>query len=94
MSVSVLMTSPLTRGKFAAAIGESGGVFPPTFHPKRLAAAEQDGDAFAAAAGATTLAELRAMPADRLLALQGERHMNAGLHRRWALPHRDAARKL
>jgi para-nitrobenzyl esterase len=77
MSVSVLMTSPLTRHLFARAIGESGGVMPPSFHPKPLAEAEREGDGFAAAAGAATLAELRALPAERLLAVQAERRMRA-----------------
>jgi para-nitrobenzyl esterase len=77
MSVSTLMTSPLTRTRFAQAIGESGALLPPSFHPKPLAAAERDGLAFSQAAGAPTLAALRAIPADRLLALQGERRLPA-----------------
>ncbi|KQU57510.1 hypothetical protein ASG67_17300 [Sphingomonas sp. Leaf339] len=72
MSVSVLMTSPLTRARFARAIGESGGVLPPTFHPKPLAEAVKAGTAFAQAAGASTLPALRAMPAEQLLAAQGQ----------------------
>ena len=78
MSVSVLMTSPLTRTHFARAIGESGGVVPPTFHPKSLAQAEKDGAAFAQAAGAPSLAALRAMPADQLLDAQGRQKIDAG----------------
>ena len=77
MSVSVLMTSPLTRGSFARAIGESGGVLPPSFHPTPLAEAERDGTVLLAAAGATTPAELRAVPADRLLQLQDQLKMRA-----------------
>ncbi|MEG3163998.1 carboxylesterase family protein [Sphingomonas sp. PB2P19] len=77
MSVSVLMTSPLTRTHFARAIGESGGVLPPTFHPKPLAEAAQAGTAFAQAAGAPTLAALRAMPAEQLLAAQGRQKFRA-----------------
>ena len=77
MSVSVLMTSPLTRTRFARAIGESGGVLPPTFHPKPLAEATRTGTAFAQAAGAPTLSALRAMPAEQLLAAQGERKFRA-----------------
>jgi len=77
MSVSVLMTSPLTRTRFARAIGESGGVLPPTFHPKPLADAARSGTAFAQAAGAPTLAALRAMPADQLLAAQGHQQFRA-----------------
>ncbi|QXQ05285.1 carboxylesterase family protein [Sphingosinicellaceae bacterium] len=77
MSVSVLMTSPLTRAHFAHAIGESGGVLPPTFHPRPLAEAAQAGAAFAQAAGAPTLAALRAMPAEHLLAAQGQQNFHA-----------------
>ena len=77
MSVSVLMTSPLTRDLFARAIGESGGVLPPTFHPKPLAQAAAEGQALAGAAGAPTLEAMRALPADRLLAIQGEHHLRA-----------------
>ncbi len=82
MSVSVLMTSPLTRTRFARAIGESGGVLPPTFHPKPLADAMQAGTAFAqaafpGAAGAPTLAALRAVPAEQLLAAQGQQNFRA-----------------
>ncbi len=77
MSVSVLMTSPLTRTQFAGAIGESGGVLPPTFRPKPLAMATKDGDAFAVAAGAPSLDALRAMPAEALLAAQGTQRFRA-----------------
>ncbi len=77
MSVSVLMTSPLTRTRFAGAIGESGGVMPPTFRPKSLAKAIADGDAFAHAAGADSLAALRAMPAETLLEAQGRERFRA-----------------
>jgi para-nitrobenzyl esterase len=77
MSVSVLMTSPLTRTQFAGAIGESGGVMPPTFRPKSLGEATKEGDAFAVAAGAPSLAALRAMPAEALLAAQGAQRFRA-----------------
>ncbi len=77
MSVSVLMTSPLTRTRFARAIGESGGVLPPTFRPKSLATAQTQGEAFARTAGAPSLAELRAMPAAALLAAQAQAHAGA-----------------
>ncbi|MCX6217813.1 carboxylesterase family protein [Spirosoma sp.] len=67
ISVSALMVSPLSKGLFAQAIGESGsllGGLPPT----SLAKGEEAGTKFATeAAGANTLTELRAMPADRLL---------------------------
>jgi para-nitrobenzyl esterase len=68
ISVSALMASPLSKGLFARAIGESGsllGALPPV----PLTEAEQTGLKFAAHAGAKSLAELRAMSAHDLLAV-------------------------
>ena len=69
MSVSLLMSSPLAKDLFQGAIGESGGVFEPLkLAPNwRLPAAEKDGQAYAASLGASSLAELRRLPAARLL---------------------------
>jgi para-nitrobenzyl esterase len=69
MSVSLLMASPLARGLFQRAIGESGGLFEPVaIAPNyRLANAEQDGVAYAASLGAHSLAGLRRLPAADLL---------------------------
>jgi len=69
-SVSVLMASPLARGLFHKAIGESGALLGSTkvpTHTPPLAKAEEMGGKFAAAVGAKSLAELRAMPAAALL---------------------------
>ena len=70
IAVSALMASPLSRGDIAGAIGESGammlGLTPPP-----LDQAERKGAAFAQGLGAPTLAQLRALPADKLLAAQG-----------------------
>ncbi len=71
MSVSALMASTLSRGKIAGAIGESGAMMQ-RLTPHPLAEAERKGAAFAQSIGAPTLAALRAMPADRLLAAQGD----------------------
>jgi para-nitrobenzyl esterase len=71
MSVSALMVSPLTKGLVHKAIGQSGAFFTsPTgdMAEKSLAAKEADGLAFSTAVGAASLAELRAKPADELLA--------------------------
>ena len=69
MAVSALMASPLARGLFARAIGESGAMFPsPTRSHAALAEAEQGGPAFARKVGAKSLAELRAAPAEAILA--------------------------
>ncbi|OIN60431.1 carboxylesterase/lipase family protein [Arsenicibacter rosenii] len=66
MSVSAMMTSPLSKNLFSAAIGESGSLLG-TLSPVTLAEAEQSGVKFAEAVGAKSLADLRAMPADQLL---------------------------
>lgn len=70
MSVSALMASPLSRGRIAGAIGESGALMQ-KWTPPALAEAERKGAAFARSIGAPTLAALRALPADKLLAAQG-----------------------
>ena len=71
LSVSALMASPLSRDLIHKAIGESGAYFvSPSggMALKTLAAKEQDGVRFASSVGAATLDELRALPADELLA--------------------------
>jgi para-nitrobenzyl esterase len=75
MSVSALMASPLSRGKIAGAIGESGAMMQ-KLTPPALAEAETKGAAFARGISASTLAALRAMPADKLLAAQGVANMS------------------
>jgi para-nitrobenzyl esterase len=70
ISVSALMASPLSRDQIAGAIGESGAPMQ-KLTPPALADAERKGAAFAQSIGAPTLAALRAMPADQLLAAQG-----------------------
>jgi para-nitrobenzyl esterase len=66
------MASPLARGLFRGVIGESAAIFP---SPTRAAAprgkAEAAGVEFMRRVGATTLAELRAAPADAILAAAG-----------------------
>ena len=66
ISVSALMTSPLSKDSIAGAIGESGALIAP-IAPLPLARAERQGRAFAASVGARSLAALRAMPAQTLL---------------------------
>jgi para-nitrobenzyl esterase len=65
ISVSILMSSPLAKGLFQRAIGESGGLFEPIqLAPKFLLAnAERDGDKYAASLSAPSLKELRRLPA-------------------------------
>ena len=68
ISVSMLMASPRAKGLFQRAIGESGGLFEPLqLAPKYLLAnAERDGEKYAASLGATSLQELRRLPASLL----------------------------
>jgi para-nitrobenzyl esterase len=69
-SVSALMASPLTKGLFHKAIGESGAYMAgPTgpLAPKRLAASEAKGLTFAQSLGADSLAALRAKSAEDVL---------------------------
>src|SRR4029079_18166814 len=61
-SVNNLVATPLAKGLFHRAIGESGGHFTIT---RTLAEAEQAGTKFAESAGASSLSGLSAMPAAR-----------------------------
>ena len=79
-SVSCFMISPLAKGLFQRAIGQSGAAFGPVTDSsgtgdctQSLAHAEQSGLALARALGAGTIADLRARPARELqLAFRGE----------------------
>jgi para-nitrobenzyl esterase len=65
MSVCAMMATPLARGLFEGAIGESGSILGnPTEYT--LAQAEEEGAALATKLGAPTLAALRALPAEQL----------------------------
>src|SRR5262245_25131572 len=70
-SVNVLVASPLARGLFHKAIGESGGQFGPGAYLKedrgRLISAEKVGAAFAKAAGADSIKALRAVPVEKII---------------------------
>jgi len=71
MSVSALLVSPLTKHLVRRAIGQSGAFFASPSRgiaEKPLAEKEQDGVKFGESVGAKTLAELRAKPAEELLA--------------------------
>ena len=76
ISVSALVTSPLTKGLFQRAIGESGGLFEPVnldpgFWP---AGADKQGEEFAARIGAPTLARLRQLSTAELFRLPFNAH--------------------
>lgn len=68
-SVSLQMASPLARGLFVRAIGESGGAFPqPNFHFPLMAKREAQDEGFAKAAfGTTALQDLRGLSVDQIL---------------------------
>ena len=75
IAVSMLCASPLAKGLFEGAISESGGSFGPPRpaglpgeNMRLLAVAERNGTQFATTAGATSIEELRKMPAEKLLA--------------------------
>jgi para-nitrobenzyl esterase len=69
MAVHDLIASPLAKGLFARAIGESG--LPDPARAPTLAAAEDDGVAFARSKGANSIADLRALPTETLAASKG-----------------------
>ena len=69
-SVNVTQATPLAKGLFRAAIGESGGQFA---RVAKLADAEKAGAALAGAVSADSLAALRAVPAEKLNAVQAFR---------------------
>src|SRR5262245_10670986 len=70
-SVNVLVATPLAKGLFHRAIGESGGQFGPMTYLKedrdKLLSAEKVGAAFAKAAGAGSLKSLREIPAEKIV---------------------------
>ena len=69
-SVNVVQATPLAKGLFHHAIGESGAQFA---RNPRLADAEKGGVALAKAVGADSLKALRAVPAETLLEVQSFR---------------------
>lgn len=94
IAVSQLCASPLAKGLFRAAISESGGSFGPVRagggpgeNMQSLRSAEQDGAAWAQAAGAPDLAALRAMPAEKVLATaQHQRGLSWPVMDGWVIP--------
>jgi para-nitrobenzyl esterase len=72
MSISMLQTSPATKGLFQRIAALSGSTFSSetTDRMPTLASAEQDGERLREKLGAPDLAALRRMPADRIVAAQ------------------------
>lgn len=83
LSVSALMASPLTKGLFRRAIGESGAFFRPTMPMTPLSESEQIDVAFAKSAfGTDSIEALRAKPANAVLkaaAVKGAPHFRANI---------------
>ncbi len=70
MSVNCLVASPLAKGLFTKAIAQSGANFA-TSYPSRQQA-EEAGQKTAQALGVSSLADLRALPADAILKQAGQ----------------------
>ncbi len=75
IAVCAQMASPLSKNLIAGAIGESGGMINPTVPAIPLADGEKNGVAFAQKVNATSLAALRAIPADQLLEMASKQGM-------------------
>ena len=94
IAVSMLCASPLAKGLFIGAISESGGSFGPVSknpspgeNMRVLADAEASGAEFAKSAGAASLKELRALPADQILeAGRKQRGMAWPIVDGWVIP--------
>jgi para-nitrobenzyl esterase len=78
-SVSAQMASPLSKGLFAGAIGESGSLLGKANNPAPLAMAEQNGVVFMAGLGNKSLADLRAMSAEDLLKATAKAHFSTAI---------------
>lgn len=81
INVSLLMASPLTKGLFAKAIGQSGSALVPSgiFSPRPLAAGEEHGKRMAQALGAASVAQMRQASAADVLAASAKTPTIVGL---------------
>jgi len=94
IAVSMLCASPLAKGLFHGAISQSGGSFGPPRpggmpgeNMQRLTDAERAGEAYARAAGALSVADLRKLPAERVLATSGgQRGLGWPIVDGWVIP--------
>jgi para-nitrobenzyl esterase len=94
-SVNVLVASPLAKGLFHRAIGESGATFNRGTYLKEdkggVTSAEKVGAAFAKAAGADSIKALRALPAEKIIEVfnnspEGRRFRTSPNVDGWVLP--------
>lgn len=67
ISVSAHMASPLSKGLFHGAIGQSGAMISPTLPAVPLSHAEKQGQAFMQKLGVKSIDELRSLPAEKLM---------------------------
>ena len=94
IAVSMLCASPLAKGLFHGAISQSGGSFGPPRpgglpgeNMQRLADAERAGESWAKGAGAASVAELRQLPAEQVLASsRGQRGLGWPIIDGWVIP--------
>jgi para-nitrobenzyl esterase len=94
IAVSMLCASPLAKGLFHGAISQSGGSFGPSSkspvpgeNMRSLADAEASGAELAKTAGAASLKDLRALPADRVIeAGRRQRGMAWPIVDGWVIP--------
>jgi para-nitrobenzyl esterase len=94
IAVSQLCSSPLAKGLFQAAISESGGSFGPVRtgggpgeNMQPLDSAEKVGAAWAQTVGASNLAELRKIPAEKLqAAAQRQQRISWPITDGWVIP--------
>jgi para-nitrobenzyl esterase len=92
-AVSQLCASPRAKNLFQGAISESGGSFRPiggqavaADYMQPLSSAEQAGGAWAEAQGASTVADLRRLPAEKVLsATLGQRALTAPVMDGWII---------
>lgn len=94
-SVNVLVASPLAKGLFHRAIGQSGGSFGPMSHltedRNNTTSAEKVGAAFAKAVGADSIKALRSVSAEKILEVfnndsEGRKFRTQPTVDGWALP--------
>jgi para-nitrobenzyl esterase len=72
-AVSTLMASPMAQGLFHKAIGESGAAFSGTLATGSLEGSAAIGQKWTESLGAKNLAELRALPVDKLIEAAGKK---------------------
>jgi para-nitrobenzyl esterase len=93
IAVSELCASPLAKGLIQGAISESGGSFghpraggAPGENMRPLAVAERAGEELARSIGAESIADLRGLPAEKIMAAQAQRGLAWPNVDGWVIP--------